>query len=283
MSVLRKAGKMLQHDLSVGLWQCVRFYPAIIVYILSVCVLYDQRFFRWAELQTVPVRSPAVGDYLSYLFQGMEPYQFSLQNGFRLPAVWVMAFLLFVLSIAKYPQGDLYGVGQQLLLKSGSRMAWWGSKIAWTAICAVAYYMVCFLTIFTYLTFMHGIKWQPSDFATSVLPGLATLSLAESFLWLVAAPILTLCALGAMELFIGVLAAPVVGVIIVVATLLAALYFNLTFLPGGTCILLRSALTGQDGVTLQGALGVPWIAFLICASVGCFLFQKLNLYRNREV
>lgn len=283
MSVLNKTGKMLQHDTYVGLRQCIWIYPITVLYILSVCIVFDKKFFSWADLQTVSEQSPAVGDYLAYLFQGMEIYQINLQNGFQLPAIWMMMFLLFVLSVAKYPKSDLYGIGQQLLLKSGSRNAWWGAKLIWTVICAVVYYAVCFLTIFIYLALVHGIKWQPSNFTVAVIPGLENLSLAESVLWLVVTPILTMCTIGSLELLLSIIVAPVFSVIIIVSMLLAVLYFNFTYLPGGTCILLRSVLTIPYGFKLSDMVSVLGIEFLLNSSIGCYCFKNLDLHKNREV
>lgn len=44
MSVLNKTGKMLQHDTYVGLRQCIWIYPITVLYILSVCIVFDKNF-----------------------------------------------------------------------------------------------------------------------------------------------------------------------------------------------------------------------------------------------
>ena len=195
----------------------------------------------------------------------------------------MMTFVLFLLSVAKYPRSDMYGIGQQLLLKSKSRTAWWLSKTVWTILAAIVYYTVCFAVLLLYLAFTHGVSWQPSDITLTVLPGFAALSPLEQVLWLVAVPVVTLCTLGLFELMFGILYSAVVGVIAAASALLAALYFNLGALPGGTCILLRSCLGISGGFSLGACLTIAAATSVLYAAVGCLLFYKLDLYGNHEV
>lgn len=283
MNTLLKTRKMLRHDWSAGLRQSMGIYALTVIYILSVCAVFDHQFSEWEQMQGVAGRPPAVWDYLAFLFEGMEPFDFKMQNGFRLPAIWMMTFLLFLLSIAKYPRSDMYGIGQQLLLKSKSRTAWWLSKTVWTILAAIVYYTVCFAVLLLYLAFTHGVSWQPSDITLTVLPGFGELSLLEQVLWLVAVPVVTLCTLGLFELVFCILYSAVVGVIAAVSALLAALYFNLGALPGGTCILLRSCLGISGGFSLGACLTIAAATSVLYAAVGCLLFYKLDLYGNHEV
>lgn len=283
MRLYHKAVKMLSHDLSAGLRQQSFFFLVTVLFVLTACFAWDGKFLRWCDFTGCAAQKPGVCDYLVFLLEGMEPHDFNRSNGFRFPAIWMMFFVLFLISVARYAKSDMYGIGQQLLLKSGSRDLWWFSKMVWAFASAALYYSVIVVTVMLYLTARHGFRWSCTDFTASLVPGVAELSLAEQMLWLLAIPVLTLCVIGSMEILIEVLVSPVVGVAAILALLLAALYFNLQIVPGGTCILLHSELAGSGGFALTQALIFPVLLQLICSTLGHLIFRRFDLLGNHEV
>lgn len=155
--------------------------------------------------------------------------------------------------------------------------------MVWAFVSAALYYSVIVVTVMLYLTARHGFRWSCTDFTASLVPGVAELSLAEQLLWLLTIPVLTLCVIGSMEVLIEVLVSPVVGVAAILALLLAALYFNLRIVPGGTCILLHSELAWSGGFALTQALIFPVLLQLICSTLGHLIFRRFDLLGNHEV
>lgn len=75
----------------------------------------------------------SLGDTLSACLGGIEVFDPNRDLRFRLPSSWLLTLLSINYVTVTYPYRDLMGFGRSVLISSGNRWAWWGSKCVWTA------------------------------------------------------------------------------------------------------------------------------------------------------
>lgn len=88
-----------------------------------------------------------LGDYLFYLYGGMQEYVPSPTNAFIFPAIWILVFAACAFVVLNYPLKDLNGSGQYVLVKAKSRSLWWLSKCGWNVISTLFYHFLLILTM----------------------------------------------------------------------------------------------------------------------------------------
>lgn len=62
-------------------------------------------------------------------------------------AYWVFIQLYLAVVVGVYPVKDLHMAGQQILLKSGNRKAWWFGKVIWNILSVLGFYLVLYLSV----------------------------------------------------------------------------------------------------------------------------------------
>ena len=58
---------------------------------------------------------------------------------------FIQLYLAVVVGV--YPVKDLHMAGQQILLKSGNRKAWWFGKVIWNILSVLGFYLVLYLSV----------------------------------------------------------------------------------------------------------------------------------------
>lgn len=102
-------------------------------------------FWTKARLFGIDPLNLSLGDYLTNYLAGVIAQGLNLTGGggkpFYLPATWMLTMLLPCYATLWYPRKDLESEGAQILLRAGSRMAWWLAKCAWVALAVSAYWV----------------------------------------------------------------------------------------------------------------------------------------------
>ena len=111
--------KLWRHDLRYGLSKRLLLYLLVA---FGQAFLFCKGFSNWignmSGLPEIGELSDTFGNYLIYLFQGMDEYVATPDKAFEFPAMWILIFLCGNALTLTYPLRDLEGVGQQLLIRS---------------------------------------------------------------------------------------------------------------------------------------------------------------------
>ena len=84
-------------------------------------------------------------DYILWNLRGMKVIR---KNEYIVPnAYWVFIQLYLAVVVGVYPVKDLHMAGQQILLKSGNRKAWWFGKVIWNILSVLGFYLVLYLSV----------------------------------------------------------------------------------------------------------------------------------------
>lgn len=221
------------------------------------------------------------GDYWFYLYGGMHKYTPSVGNAFRFPIVWIVVFLVIPFVLLNYPFKDMYGVGQQILVRSGKRTSWWLSKCCWNFFGTIIYHLIIQVTgVVLALVFQIGISnrinmdfiklafdvghqaiWHPS-----ALP-----------LFVVLLPVCVSAAINMLQMTLSLFLKPVFGFFVVAVLLLASAYLLSPLLIGNYAMAFRYDWMLKKGVSINVGYAVAAALFFLSVLCGLVRFRFYDI------
>lgn len=260
--------RYLRFDIQQGILRnkALLFTPAVIAIIIFLDFVGKAHGFLDAGLIAEGV---SYGDYCFYLYGGMYEYIPDVANAFRFPVVWITVFLVIPFLLLNYPFKDLFGAGQQILVRSGRRTAWWMSKCCWNILGTILYHLIMQLTAlalfgvlrmeisnrihmdFIRLAFQIGHQevWEQS-----ILP------FAVAFL-----PILVSVSINMFQMTLSLFVKPIFGFFTVSLLFLASAYRLSSWLIGNYAMIYRYDWMLKTGVSMK--VGAGMVASLLFVSV----------------
>ena len=224
------------------------------------------------------------GDYWFYLYGGMCEYIPSPDNPFQFPAVWILIFLVLPFIILNYPFRDMYGVGQQILVRSGRRSLWWLSKCCWN-FCGTVLYHLIIQAAGLVLSLAFGVEisnrihmdfinlvfniryqevWNPSS-----LPVAALLL-----------PVLVSAAINMLQMTVSLFIRPMFGFFSVAVLLLASAYLLSPLLIGNYAMAFRYDWVLKAGVSMEAGMRIAVILLLLAALTGLVRFWLYDILES---
>lgn len=99
-----------------------------LLYINDVYISWSAPFYGADSFSTL---SPSLGELIISLYGGMDFYYPDSGMPFSMPVEWMFVVLLVLFLSLDYPLSDLSSTGQNALVMSSSRTAWWLAKCFW--------------------------------------------------------------------------------------------------------------------------------------------------------
>lgn len=222
------------------------------------------------------------GDYWFYLYGGMHKYIPSPGNAFRFPVVWIVLFLAIPFILLNYPFEDMHGVGQQILVRSGRRRAWWLSKCCWNFLGTVLYHLILQavgLVLFfifqmevsnrIHMDFItlafevgHQEVWEPS-----VLPPAVFLL-----------PVFVSAVINMMQMTFSLFIKPMFSFFTAAVLLLASAYLLSPLLIGNYAMAFRYHWMLKEGVSISTGGAVCAVLLLLIVILGLVRFRFYDIY-----
>lgn len=229
--------------------------------------------------------SDTLGNYMIYLFQGMDEYVATPDKAFEFPAMWILIFLCGNALTLTYPLRDLEGVGQQLLIRSGRRRHWWLAKCGWEIVSSVVYLLLLWLGVLCYCAiFQIPITLEINEWLVSVMASwevASPLNSGEVWLWLTAGPMLFMILLNLVELAVGLLLGTIWGFTVDCVILLLSAYWMNPWLPGNYVMFLRSRwLIPETGMALSQGIWLMLAGSLCMILIGGIFFSRKDILRK---
>lgn len=217
------------------------------------------------------------GDYWFYLYGGMHKYTPEPGNAFRFPIVWIVVFLVIPFILLNYPFKDMYGVGQQILVRSGKRTVWWLSKCCWNFLGTLLYHLIIqgVGIVLFYMLKMDASNRIHMEFIDIVfLVGHQEVhdpSVIPFFVFVL--PVIVSVAINMLQMTLSLFMKPTAGFFVIAVLLLASSYLLSPLLLGNYAMAFR-----YDWMLVQGvSMGVGGAM----ATVLLFLSVLLGLVRFR--
>ncbi len=147
--------RFVNYDICEGIIRFWKKYFLVIILGIIVCTLLEQETASFLEMWGKKW-SPL--EYGVYEFWGRYPYQFNVDNkeSFVVPFSWIIEYLLLAYCIGGYISEDMRGFGANLIVKSKSRILWWGSKCIWCILVNVLFFLLLWCTSIGYAWIISG-------------------------------------------------------------------------------------------------------------------------------
>lgn len=238
------------------------------------------------RLTSLKISQYTYGDYLLYIFGGMREYIPTPGTPFQIPYLWLINHIGILYFTLHYMHDDLEGFGQQMILRSGSRTAWWLSKCIWNTAVVVLLYSIAWGAVFLFARANHAIwSFEISPFMAEIMVFGSNqitgtnwpMTLEITFL-----PLLVTLTMSQVQMLLCLVVRPTISYVISIVLCIASAYYLSPFLLGNYSMALRSDKIVSNGVSWPPGIGIS--LFLILASIvlGIILFQKYNILGKED-
>ena len=121
----------IRHDFRTGLGGQWKKFAVALALFCMVCGQFFAEYTLAAGQPSADLENGlTVGDYVARFLCGMPLFNPD-DPSFHVNVLWLTIHLYLAYVIGLFPSKDLYGYGQQMLLRSQTRLTWWISKCLW--------------------------------------------------------------------------------------------------------------------------------------------------------
>lgn len=122
--------------------------------------------------------------------------------------------------------------GQQILLKSGNRKAWWFGKVIWNILSVLGFYLVLYLSVTAVSIVTGGFKAAQPEVAAFLLENQKIENAGtELYMYAMAVPVIVSLAIAVTQMMIAVVFQPPMGYIWVCAVIAAGIFIYSPYSP----------------------------------------------------
>lgn len=267
--------KLLHYDLRAGLFRKRNFFPVVLF--LTLCFTY------WATIHGYYERLTWV-DYLIYCFKGTMPLIMVRSYAeFYLPVLWILVNGSILFLCLEYPLKDLTMEGQQIIVRSNTRIGWYLSKCCWILASSLLYFC-CAILAAVIVCLLNGgtleIKNTPEItklYVNSLKP--VEFSTLDVILAVILAPLTSLTALNMLQMTLCILTKPIYAFLINIILLMISAYYPSEFLLGNGTMIVRSDLVcnGETSISTVGVILFSIVVALVSVGIGVIKFRKFDI------
>ncbi|WMJ22204.1 hypothetical protein RBG61_09360 [Paludicola sp. MB14-C6] len=273
---MRKSNKLFFYDLKYGIVKKIyRYIPIILITFFYLI------YMKYTIQNSLMPDNPSWGDYLLWMFYGMEPY--IPEERFIIPMAWLFMQVYIIMMVGNYAIHDLYGFGQQIMLRSKKRNYWWFSKCLYCVSTVLLYYIIINLIVFLYAIFSGAQLTLNTTQCVTCFMHSNDASLLSDNGWILSTfvlPVLTSCTFCFMQLALSFLIKPFYSYVAIIAIYIASLFYNTPLLIGNYSIIARNTVL-KAGATSFGIASISNIVImLICVIIGSIYIKKYNIIKS---
>lgn len=233
--------------------------------------------------------TPAPVELLMYCFKGQKPVTaYSDVLELQLPIFWLLLVGGCMFFNLDYLLKDLTNAGQQIIIRSKNRIAWYLSKCVWNLCSCGLYFIMIGATVVLFPLFTGGeITLRSNATALMLIFEEARvepvpLSIADGLVVAFLLPLLTVSALSMLEMTLCLFVKPIVGFACCMVLLIVALFVSSPAILGNGAMAIRSAKILEAGIPAWAAAGIAGAAVIGCVVVGCLRFQRMDILGLEE-
>lgn len=219
-------------------------------------------------------------DFVVCFTAGIPTYVFDPTDPFKIPAQWLMVYLLIAYSTLHYPSRDLSGIGMHIIVASGDRKHWWLAKCLWIALCVLAFFLIGITTAALWASITGGeLGSSISNQALTALgfkkPYFTPQPLGIAGIVIVAmVATMSICY---AQMLISILTRPLFGFIATISILFLSAFIQTPFLIGNYLMAARSSLFVMDGLDEWSGIVCSIAISVISIILGKTYFQNTDI------
>ncbi len=252
------------------------FLPAI-MFALIWLIAYQTKLTIW---ETRPIG--AYIDYILFCFKGRNPITSNaLTQRFDLPIFWICIFMGALLVTASYSGTEIDNYSLQIIIRAGTRKAWWGSKCIWCVIATLCYFFSAYCTV-ALLCVSTGV---PISLTNSIeLSGsFLNVNLAHHHIGVMDniqigffLPVLFAVFLNLLQLTLNLFFSKMLSFLICIAFLILPSYYTSEFIIGNYAMAAKSNLIIENGLNPANGLFVLCIAVFMLVLTGLIRAEYID-------
>lgn len=280
-----KFTKLVLYDIKHGLLKKWKWCIGILLMNFCFCLIFLMKavtYNKGADIigDVAPV-VPTFGDAVFYIFAGMSEYTPLPDQPFRLPFIWILLYIVLLWVTLEYASDDLTSSGQQLLIRTKGRTAWWLSKCIWNFLCVLSFFVLMWGEILLFCV-AQGFKVSLSLHATflaSIVPGVLGGSgyLLPLLLSLFVITPLIMYALSMLQMVLTLWLKPIISYAICVGILTISAYAFSPLFIGNYAMPVRNSAFFGGGVSNTAGLWFAIVLIAISVIMGIFRFRKYDI------
>lgn len=279
--------KLLWFDIRQGLLRNPLFFVIPVIVSLIACWDLQGRVAELNRLGYFDTKTQAgFADMMMYIYGGMDQYNPNSGDSFLFPVRWGIVFLSVAFLTLHYPEQNKQTYGQQILIRTKGRTAWWLSKCGWNIISVLVYHGLIFLTaaLFCVITRADFTGGFHKDLIYAVFqvhrihmtPDTAAWTFAMLFL-----PVLVSLELNLLQMTLSLFIKPMFSFLIIAFLMVSSAYFTSPALMGNYAMPMRYDAVITDGVNATAGIIISTVIALISIITGIIQFRHCDIL-NRE-
>lgn len=221
-------------------------------------------------------------DFILYIYGGMDQYIPDSGDPFLFPVRWVVVFLSAAFITLNYPYKDMQTYGQQILIRTKGRLAWWLSKCGWNILSILVYHGLIFLTaaMFCAVTkadFAGGIN---KDLIYAVFQVERIHMTSDTTRWTFAMlllPIFVSLGMNLLQMTLSLFIKPTFSFLTTAFLMISSAYFTSPYLVGNYAMPMRYDLVITDGVSAKSGMIISSAIALLAVVAGSIWFRRYDI------
>lgn len=225
-------------------------------------------------------------DFVMYIYGGMDTYIPGLGEPFMFPVRWLVVFLSVVFITLDYPYKDMQGYGQQILIRTKGRMAWWLSKCGWNTLCILVYHGLVFLSVALFCAITK------SDFTGGLNKNLIYVVFqverihmaSDTTIWtydMLLLPIFVSFGMNMLQMTLSLFIKPAFSFLITAFLMISSAYFTTPYLVGNYAMPIRYDVVITNGVSAKTGVIISAAIALLAIIAGSIRFRRYDIL-NRD-
>ncbi len=271
--------KMIKHDCIEGVAKRSIYYVLPIIVSLISCMSLELNIISENRMANVSMHGNVM-DYWIYMILGNKPYKPDFTNLFHIPMAWMGFYCFLLIGTNNYIEKDLSRNGFQMILCAKSRLIWWTSKVLWLCIYSFFYFLICGITVMSYVIFHHGSIKSLPDADIMELIGATHLCGVPGWqikLLCIGVPALFMLMLGILQMFLSLMVGSMQSFMAMFGVMVASTYHSSVWLPGNWGILRRSSVIIKSGISLKCSVSLMCVMILLGLVGGYCLFRRKDI------
>ncbi|MDY2788985.1 MAG: hypothetical protein SOU05_06240 [Atopobium sp.] len=269
---------LLTIDLKEGLYQQRKYLVLVVIISLFFGIT---SYVDLALQKTTAVFS--VADLFVALFEGVQDYSQLAEHGSSFPFSWfLMMFLLSYITLW-YPYKDIYGFGQHICMRLGTRWSWWLSKCLWICCTVLIFWVLVFVSLcICSLLFTGHLSFTLSNQLPNILGWGESIQIQPQglvpFLILTVFSTIALCLL---QLFISLLVHPLFAFLLSAVILTFSMFtWNVPFLFMSFAIAQKAEVIVGYGHSFITGIFITTTVSILSAVFGGYVISRQNLLKR---
>lgn len=226
------------------------------------------------------VKDIGIFDFYVYLFRGMKVYTPEIGGRFEIEMDWLILQIFPVLIVISYLKRDLYQMGYQTLIKSGSRKLWWNEKCLW--ICEFVLMIYGIIYAFGFINY-YGCRNTINKSLWEESYGIIfkNCSHMDFIMMFVISQILNAMFMTLFISLISITVNEIIAIVVCVFINVITLYYTTPYLLGNNTMILRNSICIMGEININHCYITYCILLLLVIVIGNIYIEKCD-FRNAE-